>query len=308
MGRLSWEVVLALVLAVTAALACAFTAPRYIATGAVLLPGGMVRMQYVDANPRAALAQAESFARSHADALLIDRPVIQRSEPWLPWAALAIALGLLAVRLCRRGRRIRSERELVAVLGDSLVAARPLAPRHLCGVLRKCWFDRGRAVLPVVSPEGDTGAIAVELAQAFAAAGEPTLLIDGDLRSPSVHRALGLKNRAGLADFLAGRAPRLHRQGELSVLLAGRADDDPLELLSRRRLQDLIAVAGRRHTVVIVATPPAQIGPDLQIFAALAGGALVVTRRPAQAYALERLREFLHVAKARVVGTVLAPA
>ena len=305
----TWEVLLALVLAATAALACALTPPRYVATGAVLLPDGMVRIQYVDADPRAALAQAERFATSHAGALLVDRPVIQRSTPWMPWAALAAALGLLGLALLRpRGARVRSERELIAVLGDSLVAARPLAPRHLCGVLRKCWFDQGRAILPVVSPEGDTGAIALELAQAFAAAGEPTLLIDGDLRSPSIHRALGLKNTAGLADFLAGRKPRLHRKGELSVLVAGRAGDDPLELLSRRRLQDLLALGAQQYSVVIVATAPAHSGPDLQIFAALAGGALVVTRRPAQACALERLREFLQIAKARVVGTVLAPA
>jgi Mrp family chromosome partitioning ATPase len=309
MRRLNWEVVLALVLAATAAAACALTPAKYIASGAVLLPSGMVRVQYADRDPHAALAQIERFGRSHADALLVDRPLVQRSEPWLPRAALAAALGLLAFVLLRpRGRGVRSERELVAVLGESLVAPRPLAARHLCALLLGCWFQRGRRILPVVSPQGETAAIALELAQAFAAAGEPTLLIDADLRMPTLHRALRLPNRGGLADFLAGRKPRLQRSGNLSVLVAGRCNEDPLELLSRQRLQDLLAVVARRYRVILIATPAAQSGPDLQIFAAVAGGALVLARRSEPAPALAHLRRLLEPCRARVVGTVLGPA
>lgn len=309
MRGLNWEVVLALVLAATAAAAFAMTPARYVATGAVLLPGGMVRVQYSERSPRDALAQVERFARQHPDALFVDRALVHRSDPWLPWAALAVAIGLAGFLLRRRGKPVRSERELTAVLGESLVAARPLAPRHLSQLLLQCWFHRGRTVLPVVSADGGAAAVALDLARAFAAAGEATLLIDADLRSPCVHRALGLPNRRGLADFLEGRKPRLaHCADNLSVLVAGRSSEDPLELLSRKRLQDLLEVAARRYSVIIVATPQAACGPDLQMFAALAGGALVVTRRSAEASALQRLHGLLEFAKARVVGTVLAPA
>jgi Mrp family chromosome partitioning ATPase len=310
MRRPYWEVWLALVLAATAALAFAVTPPLYVATGGVLLPGGMVRVEYGDRNPQDALAQVERFQQEHRNALFVDRPLVHRTDPWRPWVALALALGLAAMALrTRRRRAVRSERELTAVLGDSLVAARPLAAKQLSRLLLRCWFHRGRTVLPVVSAEGDTGAIALELAKAFAAAGEATLLIDADLRSPSVHRAVKVPNRAGLADFLDGRKPRVaHCADNLSVLVAGRSSEDPLELLSRRRLQDLLAVASRRYSVILVATPAAASGPDMQMFAALAGGALVVTHRAAEASALQRLRGLLEFAKARVVGTVLAPA
>lgn len=310
MRGLNWQVVFALVLAATAAAAFAVTPARYVASGAVLLPSGMVRVQYSDRNPQDALAQVERFAREHREALFVDRPLVHRREPWLPWAALALALGMAGLLLLgRRGVAVRSERELTAVLGESLIAARPLAPRHLCRLLLQCWFHRGRAVLPVVSADAGAASVALELAQAFAAAGEATLLIDADLRSPSVHRALALPNRRGLAEFLEGRKPRLARCADnLSVLVAGRASEDPLELLSRKRLQDLLAVAARRYSVIIVATPEAASGPDLQMFAALAGGVLVVTRRAAEASTLQRLHGLLEFAKARVVGTVLAPA
>ena len=310
MHRRTWEVVLALVFAATAALACSLIPPQYVASGAVLLPGGMVRVEYSDRDPHAALAQVERFVQGHSNALLVDRPLIKRSEPWQPWAVLAAALVLAAFLLLRpRGPRVRSERELIAVLGESLVAPRPLAARHLCQLLSQCWFRRGKTILPVVSADGDGGGIALQLAQAFAARGEATLLIDANLRSPSVHRALGLRNSAGLADFLAGRKPRLAQCAQnLSVLVAGRSSEDPLELLSRKRLQDLLALAERRYSVIIVDTPAAASGPDLQMFAALAGGALVVSRHRAEASALQRLRKFLEISRARIVGTVLAPA
>lgn len=311
MRRRIWEVVLALVLAATAALAWVATPAQYVASGAVLVPSGMVRVQYADRDPHAALAQVRDFARGQRDVIFVDRPLVARAEPVLPWAVLAAVLALSAVLLLRRRpRSVRSERELIALLGESLVAARPLAPRHLCQQLMGCWFRPGRALLAVVSAESGDGRsqVAAQLARAFAAAGETTLLIDADLRAPALHRAFRLPNRGGLADFLQGRRARLVRCAQnLSVLVAGCSNDDPLELLSRKRLQDLLAAAARRYRVIIVDTPAATCGPDLQMFAALAGGALVVTRHPAQAGALERLRQLLDPCRARIVGTVFSP-
>jgi protein-tyrosine kinase len=219
--------------------------------------------------------------------------------------------ALLGALLWRRKRALRSESELNGVLGVPLIAARPLAPLSLSQHLLDQWFDRGRSILTLVSAETSDGhtRTAAELAQAFARMGVPTLLIDANLRSPALHRAFGLRNRAGLADFLEGRPVRLaHCTENLSVLVAGRAGDDPLELLSRPKLQDFLAAAALRYRVVLVDTPAAARGPDLQVFAAFGGGALVVTRRPADSKMLQGLRDLLHGSRARVVGTVFSPA
>ncbi|HEV3009448.1 MAG TPA: CpsD/CapB family tyrosine-protein kinase [Burkholderiales bacterium] len=227
-------------------------------------------------------------------------------------AGIAGALSTLFFFLPGRGRAraARSENELIAALGAPLVAARPLAAYQLSRQLLAHWFGRGHGVLAVVSPEAGDGRtrVAAELARAFAASGEPTLLIDADLRSPGLHRAFGLRNRAGLADFLEGRGTRIaHCAENLSVLVAGRSGADPLELLSRPRMQALLAAAAKRYRVILVDTPAAARGPDLQLFAAFAGGALVVVKRPTEVPALERLRDLLAYCKARVVGTVLSP-
>jgi Mrp family chromosome partitioning ATPase len=206
---------------------------------------------------------------------------------------------------------VRCENELVHVLGAPLLAVRPLAAQSLSHLLLAHWFRLGRPVLAIVSAEGGAGRkrVAAELARAFARMGEPTLLIDGDFRSPGLHREFGLRNRAGLGDFLEGRRMQLAQCAQnLAVLVAGSSSADPLELLSRSRLLHLLAAAAQRYRVVLIDTPAAARGPDLQMFAAFAGGALVVTRFSSEIPALERLRDFLASCKARVVGTVLSPA
>ena len=224
-------------------------------------------------------------------------------------AAGMVGLAVGTAFLPSRRRGLRSERQLVEVLGVPLLAARPLAPQALARQLLAHWFRRGRVVLPVVSAERGIGGTraAGELARALAALGERTLLIDADFRSPAVHAEFGLPNRAGLIDFLEGRGAMLaHCSENLSVLVAGRAGADPLDLLSRPRMQALLAQAAQRYSVVLVDTPPSASGPDLQLFAAFGGGALVVTRQPASPDKLERLRELLAACKAQVVGTVIA--
>jgi protein-tyrosine kinase len=205
-------------------------------------------------------------------------------------------------------KSIRSENELIATLGAPIVAARPLAAGPLAGLLSEHWFSHRKtlAVVSAGSDEGRTGCVAA-LAREFAGRGEPTLVIDADFRAPALHRAFGLRNRRGLADFLEGGSAQIASCGDnLSVLVAGRSRTDPLELLGRPRMRELLAAAARRYRVVLVDTPAAARGPDLQLFAAFAGGALVVVKQPKR-IALERLKDFLVHCKAQVVGTVLSP-
>jgi Mrp family chromosome partitioning ATPase len=312
-----WRAVALLLIAGLAlAWAASALAPRqYLATGGVLVPAGMMKVRYESEDPRAAAALVQGFIDQHKDALLVDPPLVTPVPPSLAGdlalgAIAALVLGFLLLGR-RRSRAVRSEGELIEALGEPLLAARPLAPQHLSRQLLAHWFAHGRRVLAVVSPRDEDGRtrVAAELARAFAQTGEPTLLIDADFRAPSLHRAFGLRNRDGLADFLEGRGTQIaHCAENLSVLVAGRSSADPLELLSRGRMLELLAAAATRYRVILVDTPAAARGPDLQLFAAFAGGALVVAKRGSEAAALTRLRDLLAVCKARVVGTVLSPA
>jgi Mrp family chromosome partitioning ATPase len=90
------------------------------------------------------------------------------------------------------------------------------------------------------------------------------------------------------------------------VLLAGSSRTDPLELLSRPALGALLEEAARRFEVVLIDTPAAARGPDFEIFAAHAGGALVLAcKDAADAPSLERLNAALKRCATRLVATVL---
>jgi Mrp family chromosome partitioning ATPase len=306
----------ALALAVLSTAASTTFAPRqYQASGGVLLPGGMVRVHFEAADPRAAVALVQGFIAQHKTPLMIDPPLVVPVAAAFPGDLALVLLALLVAGLFllwpRKRAAARSENQLIEVLGEQMLAARPLAANDLARQLLEHWFDRGRALLSVVSPdEGDGGArVAAELARTFAAQGVSTLLIDADLRAPVLHRAFGLRNRGGLADFLENREVRLAQCADhLSLLVAGRSGADPLELLSRRRMRELLAAAASRYRVVLVSTPAAARGPDLQLPAAFGGGVLVVSKHPADVQGLEKLKQLLTASHAQVVGTVLNPA
>jgi Mrp family chromosome partitioning ATPase len=221
--------------------------------------------------------------------------------------ALATALGCVAA-LARR--RPPSERDLVRLLGAPLLAVRPLreaALRGLCRQLLEHWLLPGRALLPVVSAQRGEGRtyLAAHLAAGFAALGEKTLLIDADFCSPGVHETFGLPNRGGLADFLKGKKvePAVYNEN-LAVLVAGGAGRNHLELLGGERLKGLVAAASKHFRVIVVDTPAAASGPDLEIFAALAQGALVVAGQ-SKARPLARLKAALARSSAQPLAIVV---
>lgn len=319
---------LALCLAAALLLAYAATAlspQRYIATARALLPAQpgqgsrILKIEHSAGDPLEAAALAARELSAHGNVTVLDEaivlPAARRFALHLALgAALGLALGLALVLARERRRRpVRTERELIAALGVPLLAARPLQPealRGLCLQLLEHWFSGDRTLLPVVSAGRKDGRtrLAAQLARGFAALGVRTLLIDADLRSPGQHREFGLPNRRGLSDFLAGRPVQMAACGEhLAVLVAGTARADPVALLGCERLGALLAASGKPFRVVLVDTPAAQCGPDMQIFAALAGGALVAARRSrAEAGALAQLRAALEKCSARLVGTILS--
>ena len=229
----------------------------------------------------------------------------------LPAPAFLDALAELIAGRARRRRAVRHERELVAALGEPLLAAHPFgeaATRALAAQLAEYWFAGGRRLLPVVGLRGGEGsaALACALAEALARAGLRTALVDADLRSPRVHTRLGLQRGTGLADYLDARGIEgVALRDNLAVLTAGTVREDPLELLSRKRLRRLLSRLASRFDAVLVAAAPAARGPDFEIFAALAGGALLFADAPARSAELAALRARLARCAARVVGTVL---
>jgi len=173
----------------------------------------------------------------------------------------------------------------------------------------------GANSLAVVGTAAGAGKTLTAINLAIAIAADPdrtALLVDLDLRNPSVHRRLGLEARAGIEAVLRQEQPleaaivRLEGYERLAVLPAGERCQDSSELLAARRTQTLIATMRQRYTdrVLIFDLPPVLQADDALSFAnCVQAGLVVVGERRTQREDLSRTLELL--ADLPIIGSVL---
>lgn len=202
-------------------------------------------------------------------------------------------------------------RLIAAFQPDSLQAE---ALRSLRSELLLRYFNRGEHLsLALVGAENDEGlALTVaNLAISFAQLGKRTLLIDGNLRSPQLHKLFGLNERnPGLTDLIAARTlvepiaiPDL---GALWVLAAGTQAPNPQELLAGKHYAERLHDLSTHFEVVIINTPPLNHIADARLIAAQSGAALIVAQQNvSRVQDLESICSTLRSLGVRLLGTAL---
>jgi non-specific protein-tyrosine kinase len=175
-------------------------------------------------------------------------------------------------------------------------------------------LDQALKTLVVTSAgvsEGKSSTLA-NLAVVSAQAGRKVVLVDADLRRPTLHEVFGLGNEAGLTtvmvDETALASPPLQDTGieGLSVLTSGSLPPNPAELMGSHRMEEVIAVLADQADQVFFDTPPVVAVTDAAVLATKVDGVLLVisagqTRREYARTAVQRLEQI----NARLVGTVL---
>jgi receptor protein-tyrosine kinase len=153
--------------------------------------------------------------------------------------------------------------------------------------------------------------IAANLAVVFAQMRQRTLLIDADMRNPSLHKYFRCDNRVGLSTLLSGRCgvECLHRVPsfpDIYVLTSGPTPPNPLELLERPVFNQLLASADSNFRAVILDTPAGVLAADARLVGNRAGASVVVARSGhSRAQHGERLMLALQTDKTNVLGVVL---
>jgi len=161
--------------------------------------------------------------------------------------------------------------------------------RSIRGQLVSDWLSREQKTLAVVSPQSADGRsyVSANLALAFSQLGHSTLLIDANLRTPSLHKVFDFSGRIGLSMLLAGRVKmqdldvlpdQVAGFQHLSVLGCGAVPPNPAELLGKGVLPLILGELQKYFDVIIIDTPPASYQADILSIASAAGSALLVTR------------------------------
>jgi len=165
------------------------------------------------------------------------------------------------------------------------------------------------AVLSPGSAEGRTQ-LAAELAVAFAQLGRPTLLVDADLRRPQQHVLFNTDNAQGLAQAIAlEQVPRYRAvKGlpSLFLLTAGPPPPNPLELLSDRCFELLVADWRKHFEFIVLDTPPIGHCADGLAVATIVGRVLSLSRARLTRYRDTRdMLRRLGATRSRILGAVI---
>lgn len=190
----------------------------------------------------------------------------------------------------------------------------PALREALRGVVTRLLFltdRRDPEGLLIASPgrsEGKTF-LAIYLARTLALLGRRVLLVDGDLREPHLHTALGEDNNLmGFAECLRGQttledAVRQHRVDGIDVLYAGKSGDDPAGLVDSPALPELLHLAKERYDVVLLISSPLIEAVDSAVMATYMEATMLVA-----AYGRTKDGSFFHAARTLKNGSALRVA
>lgn len=149
------------------------------------------------------------------------------------------------------------------------------------------------------------------LAVVFAQQGKKVLLVDADMRKPTVHYTFSMNNAYGLTNVLTRQtelkeAIKQSKEEKLDILTSGPIPPNPAELLSSRAMEQFFEEAKEVYDIIIFDTPPVLAVTDAQVLANKCDGTvLVVSSGKTEIESAQKTKELLTNAQGKILGVVL---
>lgn len=183
----------------------------------------------------------------------------------------------------------------------------------LCNNLMVSMHMNDEKVIVVSSPGMGDGksTIAFNMAKNMAKMGSRVLLMDLDLRRPSIHKKLKISNKKGFIDII-GKKERLENivlnegEGCPDILLSGGMSPNPSEMLSSKRFTEIIESCKQKYDFIIVDAPPVNMVTDACIISRLAAGILVVVRADVTRFEdFKKVADNISLAHSSIIGVAV---
>jgi protein-tyrosine kinase len=225
--------------------------------------------------------------------------------------APSVTLPSVEVRDSSLLKHIDSRLATKTVIDDAMLPASREQYRKLAAALHQAQRANGYKVMMVASAVAGEGKsltatnLALTLAESYR---RNVLLIDGDLRRPSLHTVFQVDGAPGLSEGLVSREETslpLHRLGQrLTLLPAGRPTSDPIGALTSDRMRRLVEEAREVFDWVIIDTPPVGLLTDAALMSSMADGVVLVVKAESTSYEMVN-RAVEAIGRQNLMGVVL---
>ncbi len=166
-------------------------------------------------------------------------------------------------------------------------------------------------IVTSAGPSEGKSTTSANLAVAFAQSGMKTVLVDADLRRPTVHRSFFMENTKGLSSLLSIRRMSLGEVIQpsdvrnLDLITSGPISPNPSELLASSRMRKVLHILKQEYGVIIFNVPPVGTVTDAQLIASQVDGTLLVVREDqTEKSGLERAVKLLDQVDANIIGAI----
>ncbi|MCC5894476.1 MAG: CpsD/CapB family tyrosine-protein kinase [Alkalibacterium sp.] len=167
-------------------------------------------------------------------------------------------------------------------------------------------------VVSSAGPSSGKSTVSANLAATFASEEKKILLVDADLRKPTVHKTFKVRNHDGLTTLLTDRNTNLedviyrtHKDG-LYILTSGAIPPNPAELLASKRMEEIKQEMLDYFDMIIFDMPPLLAVTDAQVMASKTDGVLfVIPKGKANKDEIFKAKDLLEKVQANVLGAIL---
>ena len=174
--------------------------------------------------------------------------------------------------------------------------------------------DKKMQVILITSADPSAGksTTAANIAVAYSQSGNRTLLIDGDMRKPTVHHTFELPNQQGLSNAIVNDEMSVYSMihesmiPSLYVLTAGPVPPNPSELIASQKMEHMIEELRTEFDTIIIDTPPVLAVTDATVFSNYTDGTLmVINAQDNNRNSINKAKNNLEKANANILGIIM---